>query len=127
IFGIMGGSKPVGFSNFTLDGGPFHGGFLAFLGIFMAAGYSFQGTELVGVAAGESENPRENVPKAIKQIFWRILIFYIFTIFVIGMIIPYTNPSLMQTGIENIRSEEHTSELQSRENLVCRLLLEKKN
>src|SRR5690606_31797854 len=102
IFGIMGGSKPAGFSNFTLDGGPFHGGFLAFLGIFMAAGYSFQGTELVGVAAGESENPRENVPKAIKQIFWRILIFYIFTIFVIGMIIPYTNPSLMQTGIENI-------------------------
>lgn len=102
IFGIMGGSKPTGFSNFTLDGGPFHGGFLAFLGIFMAAGYSFQGTELVGIAAGESENPRENVPKAIKQIFWRILLFYIFAIFVIGMLIPFTHPSLMQAGIENI-------------------------
>jgi len=102
IFGIMGGSKPEGFSNFTLEGGPFHGGFLAFLGIFMAAGYSFQGTELVGIAAGESEDPSKNVPKAIRQIFWRILIFYILTIFVIGMIIPFTHPSLMQSGIENI-------------------------
>lgn len=44
----------------------------------MAAGFSFQGTELIGVAAGESENPRENVPRAIRQVFWRILIFLYF-------------------------------------------------
>lgn len=39
------------------------------LSTFLTAGFSFQGTELIGVAAGESENPRANVPKAIKQVY----------------------------------------------------------
>lgn len=104
IFGIIGGERVgfIGFDNFTLGDGPFHGGFFALLGVFMAAGYSFQGTELVGVAAGESENPRESVPKAIRQIFWRILLFYILAIFVIAMLIPYTHPSLLLGDVTNI-------------------------
>ncbi|MGN7360603.1 amino acid permease [Paenibacillus sp. SAF-054] len=101
IFGILGG-KPVGFSNFNLGGSSFHGGFFAFIGVFMAAGFSFQGTELIGVAAGESENPRKNVPRAIRQVFWRILIFYILAIVVIGFLIPYTNPNLLKTDLNNI-------------------------
>ncbi len=101
IFGILGG-KPVGFSNFNLGGSSFHGGFFAFIGVFMAAGFSFQGTELIGVAAGESENPRKNVPRAIRQVFWRILIFYILAIIVIGFLIPYTNPNLLKTDLNNI-------------------------
>lgn len=101
IFGILGG-KPVGFSNFNLGGSPFHGGFFAIIGVFMAAGFSFQGTELIGVAAGESENPRKNVPRAIRQVFWRILIFYIFAIVVIGFLIPYTNPNLLKSDLNNI-------------------------
>ena len=40
----------------------------------MVAGFSFQGTELIGVAAGEAEDPEKNVPKAINSIFWRILL-----------------------------------------------------
>lgn len=101
IFGILGG-KTVGFTNFTLGGSPVHGSFFTLIGVFMAAGFSFQGTELVGVAAGESENPQRNVPRAIRQVFWRILIFYILAIFVIGMLIPYTHPSLIQGDLDNI-------------------------
>ncbi|MEK3733439.1 amino acid permease [Paenibacillus sp. FSL M8-0334] len=101
IFGILGG-EAVGFSNFDLGGGPVHGGFFALIGVFMAAGFSFQGTELIGVAAGESENPRKHVPQAIRQVFWRILIFYILAIFVIGLLIPYTHPSLLQSSIDSI-------------------------
>ncbi|WP_172257291.1 amino acid permease [Saccharibacillus deserti] len=101
IFGVMGG-EAVGFSNFTAGDAPFNGGFLAFLGVFMAAGFSFQGTELIGVAAGESENPRRNVPRAIRQVFWRILIFYILAIFVIGLLIPYTDPNLLNGGLDQI-------------------------
>lgn len=52
IFGILGG-EATGFENFTVGDAPLHGGFFALLGVFMAAGFSFQGTELVGVAAGE--------------------------------------------------------------------------
>ncbi|MNE37057.1 Lysine-specific permease [compost metagenome] len=96
------GGEAVGFTNLTAVDAPFHGGFFAFLGVFMAAGFSFQGTEMIGVAAGESNNPREHVPRAIRQVFWRILIFYILAILVIGMIIPYTDPNLLKSGIESI-------------------------
>jgi lysine-specific permease len=95
IFGILGGES-VGFKNFTVDNAPFNNGFLGVLSIFIVAGFSFQGTELIGVAAGETENPEKNVPKAIRQIFWRILLFYVLAIFVIGLLIPYTDPDLLR-------------------------------
>jgi len=93
IFRILGGTT-VGFKNFTISDAPFHGGFFTMLGVFMAAGFSFQGTELMGVAAGETDNPRKNIPRAMRSIFWRILLFYVLAIFVISLIIPFTNGSL---------------------------------
>lgn len=101
IIGIL-GEKPIGFKNLTIGDAPFHGGFMAILGVFMVAGFSFQGTELVGISAGESENPKEDVPRAIRQIFWRILLFYVIAIFIIGLIIPYTNPNLLKSDITNV-------------------------
>ncbi|MGG1662329.1 amino acid permease [Brevibacillus sp. NRS-1366] len=101
IFGIM-GKESVGFQNFTKGDAPFNGGFMALLGVFMIAGFSFQGTELVGVAAGESENPTKNIPTAIRQIFWRILLFYIFAILIIGLLVPYDNPNLISGDITDI-------------------------
>ncbi|MCS7459122.1 amino acid permease [Paenibacillus doosanensis] len=99
IIGIWSQPQAAGFHNWTIGDAPFHGGFLAALSVFMAAGFSFQGTELVGVAAGESENPRENVPRAIRTVFWRILLFYLLAILVIGLLIPYTNESLSSDAI----------------------------
>jgi len=99
IFGIMNGGHAIGFKNFTVKDAPFHGGFLAVLGVFLTAGFSFQGTEIIGVAAGESENPSVSVPKATRSIFWRILLFYVLAIFVIGLIIPYTTASLQSDNI----------------------------
>lgn len=89
IFGIMGG-KRIGFHNYFIAGGPFNGGFKSLFAIFLIAGFSFQGTELIGIAAGESENPEKTIPKAIQSIFWRILIFYLGTIIILGAIIPFT-------------------------------------
>ncbi|KAF9575071.1 hypothetical protein BGW38_008255, partial [Lunasporangiospora selenospora] len=88
---IPGAPKP-GPEVFNMD--PFHGGFKALFDIFLNAGFSFQGAELVGIAAGETKNPRKNVPKAIRQVFWRILMFYVLTILIIGMAIPYNDPYL---------------------------------
>ena len=99
ILGIMGGNDPIGFSNFTMGEGPFNGGFFTILGVFMAAGFSFQGTELLGVTAGESEDPEKNIPKAIRSVFWRIILFYILAIFVIGMIIPFTDSRLLSEDV----------------------------
>lgn len=75
---------------------------IGLLSTFLTAGFSFQGTELIGVAAGESENPRKNVPKAIKQVFWRIVLFYILSIFIIGLIIPYDDPLLLKGDVSDI-------------------------
>ncbi|OOM16618.1 amino acid permease [Clostridium saccharobutylicum] len=93
IVGIMGGSE-IGFHNYVVDDGPFHGGIKSIFAIFLIAGFSFQGTELIGIAAGESENPDKTIPKAIKSIFWRILIFYLGTIIILGAIIPFTEASV---------------------------------
>ncbi len=89
IFGIIGGNA-VGFSNYTIGEAPFVGGAKSIFMIFLIAGFSFQGTELVGIAAGETEDPEKNIPKAVNSIFWRILIFYVGTIIVVGALIPYT-------------------------------------
>ncbi|KAF9365529.1 hypothetical protein BGX34_009672 [Mortierella sp. NVP85] len=78
----------------VFDMAPFHGGFEGLFKIFLTAGFSFQGAELVGIAAGETKNPRKNVPRAIRQVFWRILMFYVLTILIIGMCIPYNDPQL---------------------------------
>lgn len=101
IFGLIGGKSP-GFSNWTLGDAPFVGGFGAILSIFMIAGFSFQGTELVGIAAGESSDPEKNIPKAINTVFWRILMFYIGAMAVIGFILPYTDPNLLKTDVQDV-------------------------
>jgi lysine-specific permease len=101
IFGVMGGSPP-GFSNWTIGDAPFPGGFAGVISIFMIAGFSFQGTELIGVAAGEVEHPEESIPRAIKTVFVRIMLFYIGGILVISFLLPYNDPNLLQTGIQNV-------------------------
>lgn len=101
ILGIMGGTSP-GFSNWTRGDAPFVNGGMGVLAVFIAAGYSFQGTELVGVAAGEAENPRRTIPRAIRTIFWRIMLFYIGAIAIIGFLIPYTDPNLLNAAEDNI-------------------------
>lgn len=100
IFGF--GAPSPGFANWTVGEAPFVGGLTSVLAIFMVAGFSFQGTEVIGIAAGESENPEKNVPKAVRSVFWRILIFYIGAFVVIGFLIPYTDPNLLNSGVENI-------------------------
>ncbi|MRB78906.1 gamma-aminobutyrate permease, partial [Bacillus thuringiensis] len=47
-------------------------------------------------------------PKAVRQIFWRILLFYILTICVIGVIVPYTDPNLVNNDISNITMSPFT-------------------
>ncbi len=87
----------AGFENLTWDGG-----IAAFMGAAMVVGYSFQGTELVGTAAGESADPRRAVPRAVKSIFWRILLFYILSVAVIGLLIPHTDPRLLKNDLGDI-------------------------
>ena len=52
---------------------------------------------MIGFAAAEVKNPRVAVAKAIRRVFWRIAIFFCASIFVIGLLVPYTNDKLLQS------------------------------
>lgn len=101
IFKIMISEPTAILHNWQYKDAPFAGGLQAMVGVAMIAGFSFQGTEMVGVAAGESQNPEKTIPLAIKQIFWRILLFYVFCIFIIGTLIAYDDPMLLQAADTN--------------------------
>ncbi|TYC50140.1 amino acid permease [Weissella muntiaci] len=97
IFGVL-SYKPDVMHNLTAGNHGFVGGITGMLAVFMVAGFSFQGTEIVGIAAGESVNPEKAVPTAVRQVFWRILIFYFFSIFVIGALVYYKDPTLLRAA-----------------------------
>lgn len=50
---------------------------------------------MVGLAAAEASNPRKSLPTAIKQVFWRITLFYIVSLTLIGLLVPYNDERLM--------------------------------
>ncbi|KAL4788227.1 amino acid permease-domain-containing protein [Aspergillus varians] len=77
------------------DPGAFHHGFKGLCDVFVNAGFAFAGTELVGLAAAETANPRKSLPTAVKQVFWRITLFYIVSLSLVGILIPYTDPRLI--------------------------------
>lgn len=94
---------PIGF-RYWRNPGPFQqqngipgslGRFLSFWTVFVQAAFSFQGTEIVALTAGEAENPRRNVPRAIRKVFVRICLFYILGVFVIGLCVSPDNEQLL--------------------------------
>ncbi|TGJ87768.1 hypothetical protein E0Z10_g1020 [Xylaria hypoxylon] len=70
------------------------GRFLTFYSTLVTATFAFLGTELVGVTVGEAQNPRKTIPRAIKLTFYRIVIFYLVSVFLVGMIVPYNDEKL---------------------------------
>ncbi|KAL0077878.1 amino acid permease/ SLC12A domain-containing protein [Phycomyces blakesleeanus] len=88
------GDKVIGFS-YWKDPGAFVDGGVGTISVLLSAGFSFLGTEIVGVTAAEAKNPSKTVPKAIRNTFWRIIFFYIVTIFLLGLCIPNNDPNLI--------------------------------
>ncbi|MDM4533040.1 S-methylmethionine permease [Klebsiella oxytoca] len=97
IFGIIpmqDGSPAPGLRNITAEGWFPHGG-LPILMTMVAVNFAFSGTELIGIAAGETENPHKVIPVAIRTTIARLIIFFIGTVFVLAALIP-----MQQAGVE---------------------------
>ncbi|TFK18849.1 amino-acid permease inda1 [Coprinopsis marcescibilis] len=100
IICICGGGPSDGAYNTYLGGrhwsdpGAFASGFKGLLSVFVTAAFSFAGTELVGLAASETPNPRETMPTAVKGTFWRITVIYVTSLTIIGLLIPFNEPRL---------------------------------
>lgn len=94
-----GKTGPVGF-RYWRNPGPWGPGktptkrFLGWVDSLINAIFTYQGTELVGVTAGEARNPRKAVPKAIRSVFFRIFLFYLGSLFFLGLLVPYNDPRL---------------------------------
>lgn len=95
IFGILmiffgvGADAPIGLKNLFDNGGFFPKGLTGMMLSFVVVTFSFGGTELIGITAGEAENPVKTIPKAINLIIGRILIFYVGSMFVLVTIYPW--------------------------------------
>ncbi|KAJ5552498.1 Dicarboxylic amino acid permease [Penicillium frequentans] len=70
------------------------GRFLAFWSSMVSATFAYLGTELVGVTVGEAQNPRRTIPRAIKLTFWRILVFYVLSVLLVGTLVPFNDKKL---------------------------------
>ncbi|KAI8616216.1 amino acid permease/ SLC12A domain-containing protein [Chytriomyces sp. MP71] len=91
----------IGFRNWNgsqIAGAPITSA-LAVMSCFTNAFYSYGGSELIGVTAGEAKNPKVSVPRAIKGTFWRIALFYLASLFLVGLIIPMDDPLLANTDV----------------------------
>lgn len=97
------GPQKIGFK-YWHDPGAFADSINGVARTFVIAGTLYAGTEMVGITAGESANPRRAVPRAINQVFWRILIFYVGMMFFIGILIPYNDPRLLGKGSKTAAS-----------------------
>ncbi|AZS70149.1 amino acid transporter [Streptomyces lydicus] len=100
IFGVLPGSDnaATGFANLTSHGGFLPNGPTAILtGVLMVV-FSFMGSEIVTLAAGESEDPQRAVTKATKSVIWRVGIFYLGSILVVVSLLPWNDPSIAKKG-----------------------------
>ncbi|MED3879191.1 amino acid permease [Priestia megaterium] len=100
VFGFIDfkGGEPAPFlSHFTQGAGLFPNGILAVLLTLVTVNFSFQGTELVGIAAGESESPEKTLPRSIRNVIWRTLFFFVLAMFVLVSILPYKTAGVIES------------------------------
>ncbi|KAI0189884.1 amino acid permease/ SLC12A domain-containing protein [Astrocystis sublimbata] len=82
--------------------GAFANGFKGFCSVFVTAAFAFSGTELVGLAAAEAHNPSKSLPSAIKQVFWRITLFYILGLLFVGLLVSHDDPHLLNASSDDV-------------------------
>lgn len=92
LLGLLPDVASPGLANLTTDFAPQGLGGIA-SALFVVI-FAFGGTEIVSVAAAETEDPEHSVGKAIRTVVWRILVFYIGSVFVIAAVLPATSGAL---------------------------------
>lgn len=98
VFGVISlANEPTPYLGNFIGDGLFPAGMVGVFISMMTVIYAFQGSEIMGVAAGETEEPEKNIPKAIRTIVFRILIFYVLAIFVLSALVPYKKVGVLES------------------------------
>ena len=98
------GNHPFLLENFNTTGGLFPNGFTGVLVTALAVFYAFSGSELIGVAAGETADPAKSIPKAMRSTVIRLLIFFVGAIAVIAATIPFDQVGLDESPFVTVFS-----------------------
>ncbi len=98
IAGIIPHADVSGVSRLMNNGGFMPNGPGAVLAAILTVMFSFMGTEIVTIAAAESENPQKQIVRATNSVIWRISLFYLGSILVVSSIVPWTDPLLASHG-----------------------------
>ena len=91
------GDAHASVANLTSHGGLFPKGFPIVLMSLQAVVFAYAGTEMVGVAAGETKDPRRVIPRAVNGVIWRIAVFYCGSVLLLVMVLPWTDYSANQS------------------------------
>lgn len=94
LLGLLPGVASPGVSNFFANGGFAPTGLAGIGAALLVVVFAFGGTEIVAVAAAETEDPQHSVARAIRTVLWRILVFYIGSLSVIVAVVPWTSDAL---------------------------------
>lgn len=94
FFGFGNGGNAIGFANLVAEGGFLPKGISGLMLSLVVVTFAFGGVELIGITAGEAENPDKTIPKAINQVLYRILIFYVGSMFVLVTLFPWNKVGL---------------------------------
>lgn len=90
VFGTPSGS-PVGIQLILDNGGLFPTGVLPMIVLMQGVIFAYASIELVGTAAGETKNPEKIIPKAINSVVFRIAVFYVGSVILLSLLLPYTS------------------------------------
>ncbi len=90
IFGTPIEGHVTGFSLITDNGGFFPNGILPAFVIIQGVLFAYASIELIGTTAGETEDPRKVMPKAIRTVVFRLLVFYVGSVLLLTLLLPYT-------------------------------------
>ncbi|MED4797371.1 amino acid permease, partial [Priestia megaterium] len=94
---LSGHEKAPMLSHFTGEGGLFPNGLMPVLITMVSVSFAFSGTELIGITAGETEDPEKNIPRAIKNIIWRTFFFFIGAMFVLSGLISWKQAGVLES------------------------------
>ncbi|WP_291970336.1 proline-specific permease ProY [Candidatus Symbiopectobacterium sp.] len=89
VWGIGNGGQQTGISNLWSHGGFFSNGVMGMVLSLQLVMFAYGGIEIIGITAGEAKDPHKSIPRAINSVPWRILVFYVGTLFVIMSIYPW--------------------------------------
>ncbi|WWD07006.1 hypothetical protein V865_005103 [Kwoniella europaea PYCC6329] len=101
--GAIGDQGKIGFKYYS-DPGAFADGVSGVFKVFVFAALQYSGTEMIGLTAGESANPGRDVPKAVRFVFWRVLVVFLGGIFFLSLCVPWNDPTLLSGASKTARS-----------------------